>query len=116
MLRSESYFHGGQLDILAADFSAAGSVAARRLAALCVHLPELVVAEFVGDTIMQSGRSARSHIEVAAGSAKASLMRHVVRKNARSDAHWPQKLVDVVRRLSSQPGEDHQHVVHIQRL
>ena len=55
MLGSESFFHGGQLDVLAADFPAASSVITRWLAVLCVHLPDLVVAEFVGDTIQQSG-------------------------------------------------------------
>lgn len=34
----------------------------------------------------------------------------------RTDAHRPQELVDVVAAVTRQPAENHQHIVHVQRL
>ena len=44
------------------------------------------------------------------------LVVHVVGENAAANPDGPQELVNVVTRVARHAAENHQHVVHVQRL
>ena len=101
MFRSERLFHRCQLDIFSTYFSSSRTIVSRWLSVFRMHLTEFVITKFVRNTIQQRRCSIRSNIEVTSAGIKISFVRHVVGKHSRTNTNWPQKLVDVIRRISA---------------
>jgi len=63
-------------------------------------LAKSVIAQLVGNTVVKGRCSSWTDIKITITAQKISLVGHVVGVNATADAHWPQKLVNVIRRVA----------------
>mmetsp|Transcript_13504 Transcript_13504/g.19853 ORF Transcript_13504/g.19853 Transcript_13504/m.19853 type:complete len:433 (-) Transcript_13504:206-1504(-) len=116
VLGCEGLIHGLQSDVLDAHFTSTRTVESWGFVVLRLHLPEAIVTQLVGHTVLEGLRGTGPHIEGTLIVEEVVLVGHVVGIHPGPDADGPEELVDVVAGVPGKAPKDHQHVVHVQAL